>query len=101
MIRTNDYYTTDKNLFSDKSKFIEIHDNPTPACLSSIQSYQKKLNNRKELNDEVFKKIRPQNAKLARTHGVPKVHKIFNSIPPFRSIIDTTRTTHYSGGKYL
>ena len=101
LIRTNDYYTTDENLFSDKSKFIEIHDNPTPACLSSIQSYQKKLNNRKELNDEVFKKIRPQNAKLARTHGVPKVHKIFNSIPPFRSIIDTTRTTNYSGGKYL
>ena len=34
---TNDYYTTLKNLLSDKSKFKEIHGNPTPARLSSIQ----------------------------------------------------------------
>ena len=99
LIGTNDYYTAVENLFSDKSKFKEIHDDPTPARLSSIQRYLKKLNNRNELNDEVFKKIRPQNAKLARVHGLPKVHKTFNSIPPFRPIIDTTGTTHYSVGK--
>ena len=61
----------------------------------------KKLNNRHELNDEVFKKIRPQNAKLARGHGLPKVHKTFNSIPSFRPIIDTTGTTHCLVRKYL
>ena len=121
LIGTNDYYTTVENLFSDKSKFKELHDDPTPARLSShnnlttarlsshdnptparlsshddptparlssIQRHLKKLNNRNELNDEVFKKIRPQNAKLARAHGVPKVHKAFNSIPSFRPIID-------------
>ena len=43
---TNDYYTAVENLFSDKSKFKEIHDDPTPARLSSIQRYLKKLNNR-------------------------------------------------------
>ena len=96
LIGTNDYYTTVENLFSDKSKFKEIHDDPTPACLSSIQKYLRKLNNRNELNDEVFKKIRPQHPKLARAHGVPKVHKTFNNIPPFHPIIDTTGTTHYS-----
>ena len=78
-----------------------MHDDPTPACLSSIQRYLKKLNNRHELNDEVSKKIRPQITKLARAHGVPKVHKTFNSIPSFRPIIDTTGTTHCSVGKYL
>ena len=50
---------------------------------------------------EVFEKIRPQNAKLARANGVPKVHKTFNSIAPFRFIIDTTGRTHYSVGKFL
>ena len=59
------------------------------------------LNNRNELNDEFFKKIRPQNAKLARAHRVPKVHKTCNSIPPFRCVIDRIRTTRYSVGKYL
>ena len=101
LIGTNDYYTAVENLFSDKSKFKEIHDDPTPARLSSIQRYLKKLNNRNELNDEVFKKIGPQNAKLARAHGLPKVHKTFNSIPPFCPITDTTGTTYYSVGKYL
>ena len=95
LIGTNDYYTPVENLFSDKSKFKEIHDEPTPARLSSIQRYLKKLNNRNELNDEVFKKISPQNAKLARAHGVPKVHKIFKNIPPFHPIIDTTGTKSF------
>ena len=84
LIRTIDHYSAVENLFLDKSKFKEIHDDPTPARLSSLQRYLKTLNNRNQLNDEVFKKIRPQNAKLARTHGVPKVHKTFNSIPSFR-----------------
>ena len=82
LIGTNDYYTAVENLFSDKSKFKEIYNNPTPARLSSIQRYLKKLNNRNELNDEVVKKIQPQNTKLAIAHGVPKIHKTFHSIPP-------------------
>ena len=93
---TNDYHIAIENLFSDNSKFKEIQDDPAPARLSSIQRYLKKLNNRNELNDEVFKKIRPQNAKLARRHGLPKVYKTFNSIPPFCPIIDTTGTTLFS-----
>ena len=101
LIGTNDYYTAVENLFSDKSKFKEIYNNPTPARLSSIQRYLKKLNNRNELNDEVVKKIQPQNTKLAIAHGVPKIHKTFHSIPPFHTIIDTTGTRHYSAGKYL
>ena len=101
LVGINDYYTAVENLISDKSKFMEMHDDPTPACLSSIQRYLKKLNNRHELNDEISKKIRPQNTKLARAHGVPKVHKTSNSIPSFRPIIDTTGITHYSVGKYL
>ena len=100
LIGTNDYYTAVENLFSDKSKSKKIYDDPTPARLLSIQKYLKKLNNR-IANDEVFKMIRPQNAKLARAHGVPKVHKTFNSTPPFCPIIDTTVTTHYSVRKYL
>ena len=51
LIRANDYYTAVENLSSDKSKFKEIDEDPTPA--SSTQRYLKILNNRNELNDEV------------------------------------------------
>ena len=49
----------------------------------------------------MYDKIRPKSAKLARAHGLPKIHKLFENIPSFRPIIDTTGTTHYSFGKYL
>ena len=49
----------------------------------------------------MYDKIRPKSAKLARAHGLPKIHKLFENIPSFRPIIDTTGTTHYSVGKYL
>ena len=39
--------------------------------------------------------------KLAQAHGLPKIHKLFENIPSFCPIIDTTGTTHYSVGKYL
>ena len=68
---------------------------------SKIQRYIKKLNNIDKLTGKVTEKTRPQNTKLGRVHGVPKVHKTFNSIPPFRPTIDTTGTTPYSLGKYL
>ena len=45
--------------------------------------------------------IRPQAAKPARAHGLPKIHKKFDKIPKFRSIIDTTGITHYQIGKFL
>ena len=99
LIRANDYYTAVEDLSSDKSKFLEIDEDPTPT--PSIQRYLKMLNNRNELNDEVFNKLRQQNAKLARAHTVTKVHKTFDSIPTFCPIINITGATHCSVGKYL
>ena len=49
----------------------------------------------------MYDKIRPKSAKLARAHGLPKIHKLFKNIPSFRPIIDRTCTMHYSVGKYL
>ena len=90
-----------KTSFQINIKFKEVHDDPTIARLSLVQRYLEKLSNRNELNDEVFKNIRSQNTKLARAHGVPKLHQTFNIIPPFSPIIDTTGKTHYSVEKYL
>ena len=87
-------------LFPDKSKFKQTAEDPTPTRLATLRSYLKQLNKRGKLYD-IFKKIRPQNARMARANGLPKVHKYFDNIPPFRATVDTAGTTHCSVGKYL
>ena len=74
---------------------------PTSSRLTSIQRYLKTLLNRNEINEEEYKDMRPKNAKPARAHGLPKIHKQFDHLPKFRPIVDTTGKMHYSVGKYL
>ena len=74
---------------------------PTPARLATLQRYLKQLNKSGELHDHTFKKIQPQSAKIARAHGLPKMHKHFDNNPSFWPIVDTTGTRYYSAGKYL
>ena len=59
------------------------------------------MKKRGEITDEEYENLRPRNAKIARAHGTAKIHKDFHTLPPFRSIIDTTGTTHYSVGKFI
>lgn len=53
------------------------------------------------MTQEEYDRLRPKNAKPARAHGLPKIHKTFENIPKFRPIIDTTGTSHYLVGKFL
>ena len=96
-----DYYDSLSPIFSDTKKFKKRNDDPTDTRLNTLQSYLCKLLNRGEITSEVHKEIRPENAKIARAHGLPKVHKNFDRVPPFRPIIDTTGSTHYGVGKYI
>ena len=59
------------------------------------------LYNRNEISEEVYQEIRPKNAKIARAHGLPKVHKSFDRVPNFRPVIDRIGSTHYNVGKYI
>ena len=90
-----------ESLFADRKKLKIVTDDPTPARLKSLQGYLRKLLNRNKLSKEEYNTIRPQNAKPARAHGLPKIHKKFYCLPIFRPIIDTTGNTHYSVGKHL
>ena len=74
VIRATEYYTSIEKLFSDKFKFKQLAKDPTPTRLTRLQRYQKQLNKRRELDDNTFTKIQPQNARIARTHGLPKMH---------------------------
>ena len=56
---------------------------------------------RGEISQSDYDFLRPKAAHFGRAHGLPKVHKHYNDLPPFRPIIDTTGTPHYNVGKFL
>ena len=96
-----DYKDSMHALFSDRSKFRILSDDPTNSRFSSIQQYLRQLRRRSEISDEEYKLMYPKNAKIGRAHGSAKVHKDFTRIPPLRPIVDTIGSTHYGVGKYI
>ena len=99
-----DYTQSMQQLFTDRSKFRNLQDDPTNSrfnSFNSLQNYSRKLKKRGEINDEEFKVMYPENAKIGRPHGTAKVHKEFERIPPLRPIADTIGSTHYGVGKFI
>ena len=69
--------------------------------LSSLQNYLGTIHKRGEIDDEILQKFKPQPTNPARAYGLPKIHKCFDSFPPFHPSIDTTGTTYQPVAKYL
>ena len=88
-------------LFSDTTKFKSLYADPTNTSLSNLQSYFRTLYNRNEISEEFYQEIRPKDAKVARAHGLPKVHKSFERVSSLLRIIDTIGSTQYNVGKYI
>ena len=101
LVDINDCRTSVKHLFSDKSKFRIVENDPTFTRLDSLQQYVRKLKTRNEISEEVRKRICPKNARLASAHGAPKIHKDFVHLPKFRPIIDIAGSTYYHVRQYL
>ena len=96
-----DYTNSVEHLFKDPKRFQILDTDPTITRIKSLQSYLRTLLQRNEITKAEFDLMRPKNAKPARAHGLPKIHKEFLNIPKFRPIIDTTETSHCLVGKYL
>ena len=69
--------------------------------MKTLQSYLSILHKWNDLTKEEYNMMRPKNGKLARAHGLPKIHREYSNVPKFRCIVDTTGTPHYSAGKFL
>ena len=96
-----DYKNSVKQMFSGRTKFRKINEDPTFRRLSSIQQFLRQLKECKELSGDRYQRIRLQNGWLARAYGLPKIHKEFVNLPKFRPITDTTGNVHYHVVKYL
>ena len=88
-------------LFADKTKFTMLKEDPTLTQLATLQNYLRTIYNRGEITSEVYSEVQPQSTKPARAHGLPKIHKDFDTLSPFRLIIDTTGTAYQPLAKYL
>ena len=101
LIDKTDYYNSMERLFNYTSKFTLLKEDPTLRNLSTVQTYLKTLQKRNEITLEDKNLMRPKFAQIERAHGLPKIHKDYQDIPPFWPIVDTTSTPHYGIGKYL
>ena len=61
-----------------------------------MQKYLNTLFNRGEISNDEKKSIRPKFAQIGRSNGLPKTHKKFEDLPPFRPMVDFTNTPCYS-----
>ena len=89
-----DYFQSLEHLFLDKKKFKQVDKDPIMTQLSTLQNYLRSLFKRGELTEEQYKKLRLQNARVARTHALPKIHETFTVLPKFRPIAETTCTCY-------
>ena len=90
-----------ERLNNDTSKFTLLQEDPTLRNLSTLQTCLNTLQKRSEITLEDKNLMRPNFAQIGRAHGLPKIRKDCQDIPPFRPIADTTSTFHYGIGKYL
>ena len=73
----------------------------TLTQLVTLQNYLRTIYNRNEITKIDYDNMRPVSTKPARAHGLPKIHKTFDDLPPFRPIIDTTGTAYQPVAKFL
>ena len=76
-VSNSDYYQSLESLFSDKSKFRLIDEDPTLTQLSSLQRYLRTLFNRDEISEDQLKKLRPENAIVVRAQALLKIYKSY------------------------
>ena len=66
-----------------------------------MQTFLNTSQKRNKITLEDKNLMRSKFAQIGHAHGLPKIHKDYQDIPPFRSIVDRTSTPHYGIGKYL
>ena len=73
-----DYYNAMKQLFSDKTKFKIIKNDPTLIRLKTVQRYLNNLCKRNEITEAEKKQMWPLSAQPGCAPGLPKIHKGFH-----------------------
>ena len=101
LVNKDNYIRNKECLFTDKTKFQVLDKDPTLQSGNTVQNYLNTLFNRKERSNDEKKGMRSKFAQINRGHGLPKTHKKFEFLLPFREKVDTINTPYYSIAKFL
>ena len=101
LLKKEDYTSSMDQIFADKSKFKIVDIDKTISRVANIKRYLETLLKRGEITESEKKEMWMKGANRARARGLPKTHKNFDKVPPFRPIVDTTNTPYSGIGSYL
>ena len=101
LVNKDDYIRNTECLFRKKRKFQVLDKDPTLQSLNTVQNYLNTLFNRGKISNDDKKRMRPKFSQIGRAHGLPKTHKKFEVLLPFRPKVDTTNTPYYGIAKFL
>ena len=101
IMNRKDYICGMNNIINDRSKFKLLTEDPTSLREGQLQRFLGKLKNEGFFNDDVYKSVYPTDSRPTRIHDLPKLHKIFHSVPAFRPILSSIGTCNYQLAKFL
>ena len=101
ILNRKDYICGMNNIINDRSKFKLLTADPTFLREGQLQRFLRKLKNEGFFYEDVYKSVYPMGSALARMYGLPKLHKIFDSVPAFRPTLSSIETYTYQLAKFL
>ena len=95
IMNRKDYICGMNNIINDRSKFKLLTEDATSSREGQLQRFLRKLKNEEFFNDDVYKSVSPTGSRPAGIHGLPKLHKMFDSVPAFRPILSSIGNHNY------
>ncbi|XP_046848063.1 uncharacterized protein LOC124441644, partial [Xenia sp. Carnegie-2017] len=94
----SEYIDKAKTLLQDTTTYELLHKDPSKTTTNRINQKLKHLKDKKKLNENDYRRIRPNDASTAKFYGLPKIHKENN---PLRPIVSLPGSPSYELSKYL
>ena len=95
-----DYYNLMQHLFIDTTKYNILQQDQTLWNLSTTRIYLNTSYKHNEITEDK-KVMQSKFTQKGCVHSLPRIHKDYQDIPPFRPIVHKTNTTQYRITKYL
>ncbi|XP_064468708.1 uncharacterized protein LOC135382970 [Ornithodoros turicata] len=92
------YISKTKELFQDKSRFVELPTDPTQKSERALVQRLRQLRECGSISDTVYKRLFSSDGATPRAYGLPKVHK---PDVPLRPIVSFTGAPTYQLSRFL
>ena len=98
VMNKDDYIKKATTLLEDGNTYTELNADPTKTTTTRINNQLKKLKDQHKLSSNLYHRIRPSDANIAKFYGLPKIHK---PAIPLRPIVSLPGSPTYNLAKHL